>query len=652
MSDTISISHPAVAAMLVDQSLASRLTKGSHVCPEWRCGCGSTWSARVGSIVSSVKNGRNGCPSCAVEKKRAPRPPSVTFRCDACGCQRDSVECRRCSGALLFGRDPISITHPELCRELLDKWAADTCTQSSGVLVRWQCGKCCHEWSQKIGKRAKDGIGCPSCRGRGITIVGRTDIATTRPELAAEMMDQALITQVGEWSHRKVWWSCSVGHTWEARIGSRRNGAGCPVCYGRKLIVGLNDLRTTHPELSEQLVDKSIATSVTYGSSMKTSWECEVGHRWEAPVYSRTSGHGCPECAGSGFHVDSEDAMLYLLLTENEQPLGFGKVHSSDRMDWALRHSYADCTLLATATGNGQQVSQAESVLTALRGRPRGKLKRLLLESLERSYQSIDAWAETAGSNGLSIHWEIPRNDILLTECRYSPPPNHPRSTKCSHPTNGLNRHDSIDPCCRNGRSAMNTVLSSGHYIGLPPRGTVHSFSWLLDGEIVAAMTLGSSTVVGAGKRLSTYSGVRSLELTRLWASPDLNITLSKFVSKCFASIDYPLFVFSYADASQGHTGGIYRACSFNYSGWSDMDRSKHLRRKPAGTRVAFSEWPEDSTKHRYWKLVGTRGQARTKALDAAGWACYDPTILGFSPVSGHRQVKSTARKAALVLPR
>ena len=31
-------------------------------------------------------------------------------------------------------------------------------------------------------------------------------------------------------SGKKAWWKCSYGHEWQAVIGSRNKGHGCPVC--------------------------------------------------------------------------------------------------------------------------------------------------------------------------------------------------------------------------------------------------------------------------------------------------------------------------------------------------------------------------------------------------------------------------------------
>lgn len=54
-------------------------------------------------------------------------------------------------------------------------------------------------------------------------------------------------------SHFKAWWVCEQGHEWQAIVKSRTlGGCGCPVCAGRVLMRGINDLATTHPELAKQ----------------------------------------------------------------------------------------------------------------------------------------------------------------------------------------------------------------------------------------------------------------------------------------------------------------------------------------------------------------------------------------------------------------
>jgi hypothetical protein len=34
-------------------------------------------------------------------------------------------------------------------------------------------------------------------------------------------------------SNLKVWWKCSLGHTWAASVNNRSKGSGCPYCTGK-----------------------------------------------------------------------------------------------------------------------------------------------------------------------------------------------------------------------------------------------------------------------------------------------------------------------------------------------------------------------------------------------------------------------------------
>ena len=53
-------------------------------------------------------------------------------------------------------------------------------------------------------------------------------------------------------SERKVWWKCSEGHEWQAVCYSRIAGNQCPICSGRQVLIGYNDLYTLMPEIALQ----------------------------------------------------------------------------------------------------------------------------------------------------------------------------------------------------------------------------------------------------------------------------------------------------------------------------------------------------------------------------------------------------------------
>lgn len=103
-------------------------------------------------------------------------------------------------------------------------------------------------------------------------------------------------------SNKKVWWLCSEGHEWQATIDGRNNGYGCPYCSGRYAARGENDLQTFNPSLAKEWNyeknDELTPTDVTSNSGQKVWWKCDKGHEWQAKVYHRNNGSGCPYCSG------------------------------------------------------------------------------------------------------------------------------------------------------------------------------------------------------------------------------------------------------------------------------------------------------------------------------------------------------------------
>ena len=51
--------------------------------------------------------------------------------------------------------------------------------------------------------------------------------------------------------------------------------------------------------------------TVSYGSNRKMWWRCDKGHSWQASIYSRTSGSGCPYCGGKKVGQGNDLASLY-----------------------------------------------------------------------------------------------------------------------------------------------------------------------------------------------------------------------------------------------------------------------------------------------------------------------------------------------------
>ena len=100
-------------------------------------------------------------------------------------------------------------------------------------------------------------------------------------------------------SNKKVWWKCSEGHEWQARVDSRTNGNKCPYCSGRKASAE-NNLLLSNPELAKEWNSKRPIVGYTSKSREKVLWKCiRCKETWIARIDSRTCGYnGCPYCSG------------------------------------------------------------------------------------------------------------------------------------------------------------------------------------------------------------------------------------------------------------------------------------------------------------------------------------------------------------------
>ena len=256
--------HPELAAQ-VDGWDPSAVTFGSGRKFSWICDSGHQW---LSSVNNRVKG--NGCPVC--------------------------------SGRLAnSGINDLATVNPELAMQAYG-WDPKTVTEYSHQKVAWKCSLN-HQWEARVSERSK-GNGCPYCSGHRV-MVGFNDLATLHPVIAAQADGWDPSTVVA-FSNKKVAWKCDVGHRWEAWIGNRAKGSGCPICSGLVVLAGFNDLLTTHPELAEQADGWDPAT-VNRGSSKRFIWKCSFGHKWKTSVGDRTSGKGCPACSNRTVVVGFND---------------------------------------------------------------------------------------------------------------------------------------------------------------------------------------------------------------------------------------------------------------------------------------------------------------------------------------------------------
>ena len=169
--------------------------------------------------------------------------------------------------------------------------------------VWWQCSKG-HSWQAKVYSRSA-GSGCPYCTGR--KEVPENSLAVQVPSLEAEWDAEKnaplKFADLTVGSHKKVWWRCPAGHSYNSVVKSRVLGTGCPVCAGRVVLPDENSLAARYPALvAEWDTEKNaplLPTLVAPGTVRKAWWRCPKGHSYRAAISSRAGGGtGCHSAQG------------------------------------------------------------------------------------------------------------------------------------------------------------------------------------------------------------------------------------------------------------------------------------------------------------------------------------------------------------------
>ena len=265
----------------------SKLLRSSNKKVWWRCEKGHSWQTQV---ISRTMNG-SGCPYCSGRKA-------------------------------IPGETDLATKYPDIARQ----WDYEknggidpqNVTAGSTKKAWWRCEKG-HSWQVTVNNRTKSGSDCPYCVGKR-AIPGETDLVTKHPDIASQWdyekngdLDPQNVTAG---SHKKVWWRCEKGHSWQTMVYSRAAGGnGCPYCSGYNAIPGKTDLATLRPDIACQWdYEKNpdiVPQNVAARSRKKVWWRCEKGHSWQVEVYIRThNGRDCPVCSEKGrgakkLHKDS-----------------------------------------------------------------------------------------------------------------------------------------------------------------------------------------------------------------------------------------------------------------------------------------------------------------------------------------------------------
>lgn len=140
-------------------------------------------------------------------------------------------------------------------------------------------------------------------------------------------------------------------------LGAKNN---CPICGNKKVVPGINDLKTTNPKLAKE-ADGWDASTVTSGSSKKLPWKCHNGHQWSATPGSRTYyKSGCPYCVGHKI-IENETDLATLFPEIAKQADGWDPTKvapsSTKKYPWICPLGHRFSMAVGNRTSQGQNCS-------------------------------------------------------------------------------------------------------------------------------------------------------------------------------------------------------------------------------------------------------------------------------------------------------
>ena len=185
-----------------------KITVGSNRIVWWRCAKGHSWK----DAVVKRTHGKP-CPYCT-------------------------------NRHVLIGYNDLATLYPKLANEwdYSNNVGVDINTVVPGCTkkVSWKCSSCGHIWVASIQSRTRKGTGCPICAKK----VAVKHHRETFLQKNGCLQDAKLLESwdyeknaplkpenVTASSSKSVWWKCSLGHSWKAKISDRTIiGEKCTVC--------------------------------------------------------------------------------------------------------------------------------------------------------------------------------------------------------------------------------------------------------------------------------------------------------------------------------------------------------------------------------------------------------------------------------------
>lgn len=216
--------------------------------------------------------------------------------------KKELVKTRKGRQKLVVGENDLATVAHKVAAMLSekDKHFAFEVTAGSKRKLVFVCPNCGQEFEatiQNVVRSVNHNLtGCPVCAGKKI-VPGVNDLASKYPEIAAMWSGKNKLSasEVAVKSNKKVFFKCrDCGKEFETKIEhvvyAVENGTtGCPVCNGRKVVPGINDLASKYPKVAAMWSNKNekSALEVTAKTDKKAIFKCpDCGKEFKAQIGS------------------------------------------------------------------------------------------------------------------------------------------------------------------------------------------------------------------------------------------------------------------------------------------------------------------------------------------------------------------------------
>jgi hypothetical protein len=278
----------------------------------WRCKLGHRWWALAGNVLRG-----SWCPVCARRLRKSIEEMHDLAASRGGKCLSTEYRNRRtplewsCASGHSWTAPAEAILAEKWCFQcsLIGKYTIEDirqlaierggrCASSYYVNLRqkidWECSEG-HTWRASTAA-VLHGTWCPVCaQNQRLEIEEMRRIAMLR---GGQCLSFSYVN-----NHTPLLWCCREGHKWLAAPSNVRKNRGkretwCPVCadLARRFQEPL-----TLKQVQEIAIERGgrCLSEQYLGSKFKLTWQCALGHIWQAMVTAVRRGSWCPECAGN-----------------------------------------------------------------------------------------------------------------------------------------------------------------------------------------------------------------------------------------------------------------------------------------------------------------------------------------------------------------